>query len=76
MLCINQNHCLGCGACVIVCPINQEICPEVIGGNGPDTTDVVMLVENGVLKLFHPEKCIGCMKCCEACPTDAIYWSD
>lgn len=73
MLCVNQVHCLGCGACVIVCPVNQEIYPEVIGGNGPDTTDVVMLVENGVIKLFHPEKCVTCMKCNDTCPTKAIY---
>ena len=73
MLCVNQDHCLGCGACVIVCPGNQEIYPEVIGGNGPDTTDVVMLVENGVIKLFHPEKCVTCMKCNDTCPTKAIY---
>lgn len=73
MLCVNQDHCLGCGACVIVCPVNQEIYQEVIGGNGPDTTDVVMLVENGVIKLFHPEKCVTCMKCNDTCPTKAIY---
>ena len=73
MLCVNQDHCLGCGACVIVCPVNQEIYPEVIGGNGPDTTDVVMLVENGVIKLFHPEKCVTCMKCNDTSPTKAIY---
>ena len=73
MLCVNQDHCLGCGACVIVCPVNQEIYPEVIGGNGPDTTDVVMLVENGVIKLFHQEKCVTCMKCNNTFPTKSIY---
>ena len=53
MLKVNQNYCLGCGACIIVCPVNQKICPEVIGGNGPNTTEVIMLVENGVIKLFR-----------------------
>lgn len=73
MLKVNQNYCLGCGACIIVCPVNQEICPEVIGGNGPDTTEVIMLVENGIIKLFHPEKCISCKNCTNTCPTKAIY---
>ena len=73
MLKVNQEHCLGCGACIIVCPVNQEICPEVIGGNGPDTTEVIMLVENGIIKLFHPEKCKSCMTCTNTCPTKAIY---
>ncbi len=73
MLKINQDYCLGCGACIIVCPINRKICPEVIGGNGPGTTEVIMLVENGIIKLFHPEKCINCNKCNDTCPTKAIY---
>ena len=76
MLKVNQKYCLGCGACIIVCPVNHEICPEVIGGNGPDTTEVIMLVENGIIKLFHPEKCILCNKCNETCPTKAIYLGD
>ncbi|OED30291.1 ferredoxin family protein [Methanosphaera sp. WGK6] len=76
MLQVNQDYCLGCGACVIVCPVNQEIYPEVIGGNGPDTTEVIMLVENGIIKLFHPEKCTRCMKCNDICPTKAIYYGD
>ncbi|MGN1321159.1 MAG: ferredoxin family protein [Methanosphaera sp.] len=76
MLKVNQDHCLGCGACIIVCPVNQEICPEVIGGNGPDTTEVIMLVENGIIKLFHPEKCTECMECNKTCPTKAIYIGD
>lgn len=73
MLKVNQKNCLGCGACVIACPVNQKICPEVIGGNGPQTTEVIMLVENGVITLFHPEKCQECMKCNKTCPTKAIY---
>ncbi len=73
MLKVNQKYCLGCGACVIVCPVNQSICPEISGGSGPNTTEVIMLVENGVVTLFHPEKCQKCMKCNQTCPTKAIY---
>lgn len=76
MLKINQDHCLGCGACVMVCPINQKIYPEVIGGNGPNTAEVIMLVENGVIKLFHPEKCTGCRICTNICPTKSIYYGE
>ncbi|MDO5851758.1 MAG: 4Fe-4S binding protein [Methanobacteriaceae archaeon] len=70
---INQDHCLGCGACIIVCPINKKINPEITSGNGPTSTDVIMIVENGVIKLFHPEKCDKCNICHETCPTNAIY---
>ncbi len=73
MLKVNQENCLGCGTCVMVCPINQEICPEIAWGSGPNTTEVIMLIENGVVTLFHPEKCISCMKCNKVCPTKSIY---
>lgn len=73
MLKVNQEYCLGCGACIIVCPVNQRICPEVVGGNGPDTENVIMIVENGVIKLFNPDKCESCLSCTNVCPTKAIY---
>ena len=73
MLCVKQEYCLGCGTCIIVCPVNKRICPEVVGGNGPDTDKVIMLVENGVIKLFHPELCEQCHTCTRVCPTKAIY---
>jgi 4Fe-4S ferredoxin len=70
---VNQDKCLGCGVCVVACPINASISPEVSGGHGPKTTDVIMMVENGVIKLFNPHTCTRCGTCQVFCPTDAIW---
>ncbi len=70
---VNQDKCLGCGVCVVACPINASISPEVAGGHGPKTTDVIMMVENGVIKLFNPHTCTKCGTCQVFCPTDAIW---
>lgn len=70
---VNQDNCLGCGNCVVACPINVSISPEASGGHGPRTTDVIMMVENGVIKLFSEDKCTKCGTCQLFCPTDAIW---
>jgi 4Fe-4S ferredoxin len=70
---VNQDKCLGCGVCVVACPINASLSPEVSGGHGPKTTDVIMMVENGVIKLFNPHTCTRCGTCQVFCPTDAIW---
>ena len=54
---VEQDNCLGCGICVIACPVNAAISPENAGGNGAKTEEVIMMVENGFIKLFSPEKC-------------------
>ena len=51
---VNQDNCLGCGICVIACPVNAAISPENAGGNGAKTEEVIMMVENGFIKLFSP----------------------
>ena len=70
---VNQDLCLGCGNCVVACPVNASISPEVYGGHGSKTEDVIMMVENGVIKLFNQDKCRKCGTCPLFCPTDAIY---
>ena len=70
---VNQDNCLGCGVCVVACPVNASISPEVSGGHGSKTTDVIMMVENGVIKLFSEERCQKCGTCQVFCPTDAIW---
>lgn len=49
---VNQDNCLGCGICVIACPVNASISPENAGGNGAKTDEVVIMVENGFIKIF------------------------
>lgn len=70
---VDQDLCLGCGNCVVSCPVNASISPEVSGGHGSKTEDVIMMVENGVIKLFNENKCTKCGTCPLFCPTDAIY---
>ncbi len=70
---VNQDNCLGCGVCVVACPVNVSISPEVEGGHGSKTEEVIMMVENGVIKLFSPEKCNKCGTCQVLFPTDAIW---
>ena len=72
---VEQDNCLGCGICVIACPVNAAISPENAGGNGAKTEEVVMMVENGFIKLFSPEKCEECGTCQMFCPVNAI-WSN
>ena len=70
---VNQDNCLGCGICVIACPVNAAISPENAGGNGAKTEEVIMMVENGFIKLFSPEKCELCGTCQMFCPVNAIW---
>ena len=39
---VNQDNCLGCGVCVVACPINASISPEVAGGHGSKTEETIM----------------------------------
>jgi 4Fe-4S ferredoxin len=70
---VNQDNCLGCGVCVVACPVNASISNEVAGGHGSKTTETIMMVENGFIKLFSPNKCTKCGTCQLFCPTDAIW---
>lgn len=70
---VNQDNCLGCGICVISCPVNARISPENAGGAGSKTTETIMMVENGFIKLFSTDKCEECGTCQMFCPVDAIW---
>ena len=43
---VDQDKCLGCGVCVIACPVNASISPENAGGHGSKTTETIMMIEN------------------------------
>ncbi len=70
---VDQDKCLGCGNCVVACPVNGSISPEVASGHGSKTEETIMMVENGLIKLFNPDKCTKCGTCPLFCPTDAIF---
>lgn len=78
-LIVNEDLCIGCGNCVVVCPIHVYEDPEGAGmGYGVRIERPIFRVENGVLKIVdvsicrrYKEKTI-CVACKENCPTSAI----
>ena len=66
---VNRVHCVGCGACV-------EICPKNIVKLIPEKQRIMPACSNkdkgaAVMK-FCSVGCIGCMKCQRECPAEAI----
>ena len=57
---VDEDKCIGCGACVSVCPANPTVF-EI------KQKDVGM---KSIVK--HPEACIACGSCVSSCPVEAI----
>ncbi len=61
----NEDRCKGCDICVSKCPagvLSMKIDPHKILGK--------------IIKVIHPEACIGCRECELSCPDFAIYVSE
>ena len=61
----DEDYCIGCGECVVVCPQSQ-----------PGTT-VPVLIDEGPGKVplvVHIENCIQCMSCLDVCRASAIHF--
>ncbi len=58
---INQKECIGCAACVEVCPGNLIKLTAEAGSNG-----------KGRAFIRHERDCWGCTSCVKACPKMAI----
>ncbi len=79
-LIIFEDRCNGCGICLTVCEYNIANSPLASLGKGPSSEEkVVIRIEDGCIKLVHPELCIRstqeaekCAKCADACPMEAI----
>ncbi|RLI01855.1 tRNA CCA-pyrophosphorylase [Candidatus Bathyarchaeota archaeon] len=76
---LDEDKCTGCGNCVVVCPVNIMIDPQIAKGFGTMNDEVVMRVENGKLKIINLKKCrrfppsrLDCRVCEEFCYTEAI----
>ena len=77
---IDINKCIGCGNCVVVCPVHVENDPYGCGsGLAPRTDKLILKVENGVVHILNMDMCrrygknrVLCVVCRENCPTDAI----
>ncbi len=76
-LVIRGDLCTGCGNCVVACPLNVSVSQDVAGGKGPLTKDVIMGVEDGIIKVLNMDICRRfegdmesqpCRICIDACP--------
>ncbi|MFA5713251.1 MAG: Fe-S cluster domain-containing protein [Bacteroidales bacterium] len=69
---VDQDNCTACGACVKACP--KEIIE--LRNKGPKNRRIFVSCVNrekgGVAKRSCAVACIGCYKCQQACPFDAI----
>lgn len=67
---VDEEKCIGCGNCVVSCPINSKN-PETAAGK-PQYDNAVSCIIDGVVKFLDKEKCIGCSICVKSCPFGAI----
>ena len=57
---VDQKVCIGCSACVSVCPAE------------PKVFELKDIKEGSKSHVVHPEACIECGACVATCPTNAI----
>jgi len=69
---LSAEICIGCGNCVIACPINAARSIYIMGGKGPISSDVLLRIEDGLVNMLNPRLCDGCRVCTEICPTNAM----
>jgi 4Fe-4S ferredoxin len=70
----DKYDCLGCGNCVIVCPVNAYANKELAAGHLNNMDEKALLeVENGAVNVVDQEVCGSCGACAMICPTNAIW---
>nr|WP_269848695.1 4Fe-4S dicluster domain-containing protein [Methanosarcina horonobensis] len=66
--------CLGCGNCVIVCPVNALDSRELASGYLNDMDEKALLeVRNGKVSVVNQERCGADGACALICPVNAIW---
>ncbi len=76
---VDPDKCTGCGNCVVVCPANVAVDPQIGRGLATTSDEVVLRVEDGVIQIIKLEKCrrfpphgLDCRVCEQYCYTGAI----
>jgi 4Fe-4S ferredoxin len=70
----DEDVCLGCGNCVIACPVNSLSDPYLAAGHLNELDAKPLLeVRNGAVKVVDQEVCGSCATCSMICPVNAIW---
>jgi len=70
----DEAACLGCGNCVIVCPVNALNNRELAAGYLNDMDKKALLeVKNGIISVVNLDLCGGDGACAMICPVNAIW---
>jgi len=74
VLMTDEEACLGCGNCVIACPVNSHYDPYLAAGHLNELEEKPLLeVLNGAVRVVNQEVCGSCATCSMICPADAIW---
>jgi 4Fe-4S ferredoxin len=74
VLVTDREDCLGCGNCVIMCPVNANSDKQIAAGHLNEVDVKPLLeVENGAINVVDQLVCGSCGACAMICPTSAIW---